>query len=352
MWPCNRIFTNGILAEVICNTETSLAVKILLCPILSFFPQSSDKQRRLRGCKRNWNQEIGVWVPKLPCNTSYQISSFHEWEIPSYCFKSIVWHLGLCATSVSLTWLMHPMKTDFSSLTKDKSVHPGCSLVCTAGIIFYFPLFMWPLTNYFQLVHYTTPSFLLLGISTLSLKGSIVVNNIFKMSLISLILKLKVERKCLGMEVVKGIVGIKIFYKSMPERKSKTLLIFRWDINDKLLFLLNYGPEAMTQINTYETQFGCLFYFGQRKKQPYISSLRTIRIPRIIPRGKSPTLWKRERCKQGTLVLRKTMVFQSPPFTQFSSDNACLSLIGGGRWEETKIDSIRHKAFITTKKCQ
>lgn len=78
---------------MICYTETSLAVKILLHAILSFSPQSSDKQRRLCGCKRDWNPEIGVWVPKLSYNTSYQIPSFHEWELMSYCFKSIVLHL-------------------------------------------------------------------------------------------------------------------------------------------------------------------------------------------------------------------------------------------------------------------
>lgn len=69
-------------------------------------------------------------------------------EITSYCFRSIVLNLGLCDITVSISWLMHPMKADFSSLASDMSVHPGCSLVSTADSIFYLPIFYWLLTNY------------------------------------------------------------------------------------------------------------------------------------------------------------------------------------------------------------
>lgn len=57
-------------------------------------------------------------------------------------FKATVLSLGLCATSVSLPWLMHPVKADFSHTANDMSVHPGCTVVYTAATIFCVHMFL------------------------------------------------------------------------------------------------------------------------------------------------------------------------------------------------------------------
>ena len=74
--------------------------------------------------------------------------TFHEWEIISCYFKFIVLKLGLCDISVSLPWLMDPMKADFSG-----QWHEHIYILDAAQFVLFsvFQCFIWLLSNSFHL---------------------------------------------------------------------------------------------------------------------------------------------------------------------------------------------------------
>lgn len=90
----------------------------------------------------------------------------------------------------------------------------------------------------------------------------------------------------------KGIVSIKSHLEESCLRESqKTLLIFRIDVSDKLLFLLKETMDQKARLSS--TLMRNDLAFPSILDKGHISStLRTIRIPNIIPTGKSSTYEK------------------------------------------------------------
>ena len=138
---------------------------------------------------------------------------------------------------------------------------------------------------------FTKPSSFLLGITTAFLKLNMVMNNIFKcLCSVSLIIKLLVGRKWLGVELEEGAWRHKKPYRRViPERESKNSPNLQngsqwWTA---LLTKRNYGPEAKIQHNTTEKWLGLSFYLDRGRNRHMSSTWRTTEIPYLISGGKS-----------------------------------------------------------------
>lgn len=103
----------------------------------------------------------------------------------------------------------------------------------------------------------------------------------------------------------KGIVSIKSHLEESCLRETqKTLLIFRIDVSDKLLFLLKETMDQKPRLSS-TLMINDLAFPSILDKGHISSTLRTIRIPYIIPTGKSPTLSKKRRMETGSIWAEK-----------------------------------------------